>query len=577
MLSANQSEGAEPGTAGCDHGDSEADLEPAGNASFRLGAAVLACGCIALNLLLLCEVLLFRSTGQSLLLGRYSAGFAVRAALPAFLLLGLNVSLMLGAWQRAIAACSGAKWCLLLGVIGAVLAACFYRVSSPRVVLYFATLLVYELAGLLLLRWRPQSAALMAMTCGLILVPLLAIETYLFHLSQYVVSLPDYNPPLVLKVSELPGNPGGLLRGNMDCTARGGARFGTIKWKTDSFGFRNSVQTTVGKIPGRTRILAMGDSFSAGYRLSQDQTFPKKIEDGLKALGRDVEVLNAETEDPVVAAWYLDKHGFSFSPDMVVMLLCIGNDFTEVRYRLTWSKGFEWTGKAGESPLNLVPERVDQPSKDYLQLSFPDGFLSDAPYIRPNVGAARAHPLSQFTLGRVWMSAKKQRAADPGWADGALTFCYSDPRGKPHPMDLTTGFGFFAKDGFTEVDQAYSQTRDVLKRIKLECQRRGIPFVLVAMPQVFQVYPLDWKANCSAYKLLPERFDLERPDRELKRICDELGIEFVDLLPPMKAESLRPGAARLYLRGGDMHWNAGGAAFSAAVVVDQIKQLIPNK
>lgn len=43
----------------------------------------------------------------------------------------------------------------------------------------------------------------------------------------------------------------------------------------------------------RTTIVALGDSLTAGYRLRPDQSFPAQLEARLKAMGRDVTVINA--------------------------------------------------------------------------------------------------------------------------------------------------------------------------------------------------------------------------------------------------------------------------------------------
>lgn len=41
------------------------------------------------------------------------------------------------------------------------------------------------------------------------------------------------------------------------------------------------------------RIVAFGDSLTAGYNLSQSQAFPARLEAGLKARGHDVHIINA--------------------------------------------------------------------------------------------------------------------------------------------------------------------------------------------------------------------------------------------------------------------------------------------
>jgi len=47
---------------------------------------------------------------------------------------------------------------------------------------------------------------------------------------------------------------------------------GLVRWKTNSDGFRNDREFERKRIPGGLRILSLGDSFAAGYRVGQRPT-----------------------------------------------------------------------------------------------------------------------------------------------------------------------------------------------------------------------------------------------------------------------------------------------------------------
>jgi lysophospholipase L1-like esterase len=73
--------------------------------------------------------------------------------------------------------------------------------------------------------------------------------------------------------------------------------------------------------PGRTRILALGDSMTFGYYLEEPDTWPARLEARLRAAGADVEVVNAG-----VGAWSIDsetqfllERGLALEPDLVVV------------------------------------------------------------------------------------------------------------------------------------------------------------------------------------------------------------------------------------------------------------------
>lgn len=99
---------------------------------------------------------------------------------------------------------------------------------------------------------------------------------------------------------------------------------------------------------GRTRILMLGDSLTLGWGVPQDKTYTKRLENMLRASGRDVDVINTgvgnwNTEMEV--AYFLDK-GARFKPKYVVLNYFIndpeptphygGNFITEHSRAVVW-------------------------------------------------------------------------------------------------------------------------------------------------------------------------------------------------------------------------------------------------
>jgi lysophospholipase L1-like esterase len=77
----------------------------------------------------------------------------------------------------------------------------------------------------------------------------------------------------------------------------------------------------------------LGDSFTVGYEVSQEQTFAAVLEDRLRTQGLPVEVLNAGVSGfgNAEAAVYLERELLRYEPD-VVILAFFGNDlFDNVR------------------------------------------------------------------------------------------------------------------------------------------------------------------------------------------------------------------------------------------------------
>ena len=71
--------------------------------------------------------------------------------------------------------------------------------------------------------------------------------------------------------------PGGLLKAGFDGLVHDGYG-GAVRWKNNNAGFRYDKDITKVPAPGVLRILSLGDSFTAGMRIDQADTFSKIIE-----------------------------------------------------------------------------------------------------------------------------------------------------------------------------------------------------------------------------------------------------------------------------------------------------------
>jgi len=92
----------------------------------------------------------------------------------------------------------------------------------------------------------------------------------------------------------------------------------------------------VQKVPGTTRVLFLGDSFTYGYGVDDEETIPRLIEKECHARFRNVEVINAgfHGSSPMQYDLYLRKIGYSLNPDIVVVLLYVGNDLADINYNI---------------------------------------------------------------------------------------------------------------------------------------------------------------------------------------------------------------------------------------------------
>ena len=108
---------------------------------------------------------------------------------------------------------------------------------------------------------------------------------------------------------------------------------GCVSIKFNSLGFRDR-PFTIEKQPGEFRILAVGDSFTFGSGVQDEDTWPQQLEERLRAERETpVEVINAgfATGSHHVAGYvdWIRSAGADFQPDILMIGLCL-NDIGQI-------------------------------------------------------------------------------------------------------------------------------------------------------------------------------------------------------------------------------------------------------
>lgn len=101
-----------------------------------------------------------------------------------------------------------------------------------------------------------------------------------------------------------------------------------IPGNANSHGHRD-VEIPLKKPPGVFRILVLGDSFTAGSNVRQEEAYPKALERRLKnTFGPQIQVVNTGTGgwEPFQYAQYFEHYGYQFEPDLILVGFFVGND-----------------------------------------------------------------------------------------------------------------------------------------------------------------------------------------------------------------------------------------------------------
>lgn len=299
--------------------------------------------------------------------------------------------------------------------------------------------------------------------------------------------------------------------------------------------------------PAAYRIAALGDSFTFGYGVEEEQAWPRRLEAMLnegRSPGRRVEVLNlgiggygtwqeAALLDEICARW---------KPDLALVAFYIGND----------PQDNTRTAPAGETGARQEGEGT------------PAGAA-------PIEGARASLPSRAERLKR-WLGGRSQlynlvatRADDLLVRTGARRLVY------PFEMDIL-------RPGATpEVARAWEDTRRALARLADVARRHDVRLVLLLVPMKHQVSDAVWRRLLQYYGGLSEgdgagSFDRERPQRMLAGIATGEGIELLDLLPALREDARAAGDGSVLYWPRDQHWTARGHEAAARAIRSVIRR-----
>ncbi|MFZ5448695.1 MAG: hypothetical protein ACOZFS_08695 [Thermodesulfobacteriota bacterium] len=334
---------------------------------------------------------------------------------------------------------------------------------------------------------------------------------------------------------------GGFLKENLNIQVTDGLG-GKVRWITNAAGFRSDREFSREPAEEVLRILSLGDSFNVGFRVGQEETLANWQSDWINRQYGPAEILVAETEDPGIALYYLDKFGLQLKPHIVLLGITLGNDIVQAyqsldangRYILTLENGKAHIELSQKPLIGFEKLAAHQIPPDFLQSeSTSERFIR-----RAGRWLTRLHLLRRFY---------QQHEAITSWGD----------RDRLSLFDPNNGFGVFTDPLTPEIQEAYQRLFRILEAFTLICRQHNIIFAVQIFPQRYQVQPEDWTRAVEEYGLNPSRFNLMAPNEKIEAFCREHGIMYIDPTIAMMEWYAKNGKP-LYLPRGDMHWNKTG-------------------
>jgi hypothetical protein len=468
---------------------------------------------------------------------------------------------------------------LLLVLLGPILMTILSQIRWPTLLLVFI-LEILLVGAFCIVAWNPSPRNLqLFLALFASLTGLAAIEFSLFLFKGGPIGqfeLLDYGDVVDFSSAyQWPFHEGGALKPGVTARVIGDSATGLVDWTTDSHGFRNTSEIKSKPSEGTYRILFIGDSFVVGYRVDQQEFIGSVLEDLMqekvegKFAALNIEVVNACIQSPGTGLVWLQEHGLTYSPDLVVLGVTLGNDIGSTCVELDPEGPYDVSIRedglysikppVARSPDMSAAERLGSVYLPAMAFRH-DGLIGTLGGISDSI---------LVKLQQTKLVANLRMLASDTDAPSAIHSSGGDTAFHVRAFDVIHGLGsFYIGNGIEEADLCMLRLGEVLQSTNTLLASEGVRLVVVIIPQRFQVNENEWNLTTSRYQLEPLSFDLDRPNRFIMQWCREHNINCLDLTPALQRSAAN--GASLYLLAGDQHWNSDGHRLAAELLSDYL-------
>ncbi len=310
----------------------------------------------------------------------------------------------------------------------------------------------------------------------------------------------------------------------------------------------------------KLRVIAIGDSFTWGHGVENEEIYVKRME----ALNPHIETINMGGpggDPPGELKVYLFR-GTAYEHNIVLLGFYIGNDIITTHATEESSPpqfGFDKDGNF--SLMGKVPsaEEVQKIREESARKYDPHKYRD----LKGRINYWFIQHLQSYTL----IDNLQDHFSD--MLKGS-TFYWKVTNALglkvKRPMDFLQ---YCAKEDIPEVEKGWKLTKAVLASLKeYALLNHAEPYILF-IPHITQMSDSFFKQTTRYLGYKPENFDSKKPNRRLAKLCDQLGIAYLDLLPIMRKKTAE-GKKLYYER--EYHWNRAGHEVAAEEVLKDFKK-----
>lgn len=312
----------------------------------------------------------------------------------------------------------------------------------------------------------------------------------------------------------------------------------TVTYRYNSIGFRGRDQNLSDS--DKFRILMLGDSFTEGVGVANQDTFSSLVENQTGA-----EVVNAGVRkySPLLEYLYLKNFGLELKPDLIVLNLNATDLIETDKYHQSIIKD-----------ENGQITHITAPGRHFLPLTLRIFLWNNSRfygYLQERVFPLIYRTYQSFKSGSI-QNQKKSVFSNHQFNMFSLIV---DPAFNPEYQRFTNLM-------FEDLDQ-----------IKQLTARRNIPFFVVIGPTAIDVSAAEWEILNNIFTLpleFPKDYPIENKyHRDLEQYLNRNGIPFINLTAAFRQNS---SPQNLLFFPNDGHWNAKGHAVAAKEILDYIRE-----
>jgi hypothetical protein len=314
---------------------------------------------------------------------------------------------------------------------------------------------------------------------------------------------------------------------------------------TNSQGFRDRERAfeRTGNAP---RVLALGDSMTWGAGVSYDETFTALLEQSLQAVASGAEVVNLGVPGwgPHEEFHLLKVYGIRFHPDVVLLNFTVSNDIHNERWDNT----------------NLAHILVVAGQSYYVHSNgnwVHDVLGPDRWYLYHNVNY-----VIRVGASRLQRAAESRSGGTPAGEWAPLVSRAHYIKGIRERDDI------YLRDNTPLFEDHWNRTQATLLEVRDFLQTRGLPWVLVLIPDHVQLDHDLQGEFLASIGASPELYDFEKPQKLLRAWCKKNGVPVVDLFPVFQAVDW---PKKMYFQN-DYHLTAAGHKVSASAIFPVLQE-----